>query len=415
MSPVDRQGELFAGYLIEIALGRGGMSEVYRAKNPRLGNLVAIKMLAPELTEDALFRERFIRESQIAASLDHPNVIPIHDAGEENGVPYIAMRYVDGPDLAQLIQRDLLPIEHTVSIVAQVASALDAAHERGLIHRDVKPANVLIDRYVGLDSVPHIYLSDFGIAKHTMSQSGLTSTGQFVGTIDYVAPEQIEGKQVDRRTDVYSLGCVLYECLTGVKPFQRDSNVAVMYAHLLEPPPRPSELRQETPAELDEVVAKAMAKSRDERYATCGELAAAARAPFARARADAPEPTVAAPVVLPTVVAPVVDPIVAAPPLEPTVAAPRSSPPWPLPRSSPPWPLRRSSRPPRSPSHFRRRAPVVSRAGFGQDRPARSCGGVCRGRLSSARSSLALGGVGFAAVAEPDGLDGADRRHRVEP
>src|SRR5215218_2359961 len=236
MSPIDRQGEMFAGYLIEIALGRGGMSEVYRAKNPRLGNLVAIKMLAPELTEDDLFRERFIRESQIAASLDHPNVIPIHDAGEEDGVPYIAMRYVDGPDLGQLIQRGELPIEHTVSIVAQVASALDAAHERALIHRDVKPANVLIDRYVGLDSVPHVYLSDFGIAKHTLSQSGLTSTGQFVGTIDYVAPEQIEGKKVDRRTDVYSLGCVLYECLTGAKPFQRESNVAVMYAHLLEPP-----------------------------------------------------------------------------------------------------------------------------------------------------------------------------------
>ena len=388
MSPVDRQGELFAGYLIEIALGRGGMSEVYRAKNPRLGNLVAIKMLAPELTEDALFRERFIRESQIAASLDHPNVIPIHDAGEEDGVPYIAMRYVDGPDLGQLIQRDLLPIEHTVSIVAQVASALDAAHERGLIHRDVKPANVLIDRYVGLDSVPHIYLSDFGIAKHTMSQSGLTSTGQFVGTIDYVAPEQIEGKQVDRRTDVYSLGCVFYECLTGVKPFQRDSNVAVMYAHLLEPPPRPSELRQETPAELDEVVAKAMAKSRDERYASCGELAAAARAPFARAHAPArPWPLQWSANRGRSIgrtdrgrSAARAD--VAAPPLEPTVAAPRSH------RGR--FGDRADHRGPRATSAASsgRARPVVAKP------PSPVVGGVCRGRLSSAQSSSPWAGLG---------------------
>ena len=238
---------MFAGYLIEVPLGRGGMSEVYRAKNPRLGNLVAIKMLAPELAEDVLFRERFVRESQIAASLDHPNVIPIHDAGEEDGVPYIAMRYVDGPDLGELIQRGQLPVEHCVSIVAQVASALDAAHERGLIHRDVKPANVSSTGTSG-STLSRTSTCPISASPSTpLSQSGLTSTGQFVGTIDYVAPEQIEGKQVDRRTDVYSLGCVLYECLTGAKPFVRETNVAVMYAHLLEPPPRPSELRPGSP------------------------------------------------------------------------------------------------------------------------------------------------------------------------
>ena len=199
-------GETFAGYELEEPIGRGGMSEVYRARNPRLGNLVALKLLAPELNEDDVFRERFVRESQIAASLDHPNVIPIFDAGEADGVPYIAMRYIDGPDLGELIKRGELPLDHIVSIVGQVAGALDAAHERGLIHRDVKPANILIDRYFGLDSAPHVYLSDFGVAKHTLSRSGLTSTGQFVGTIDYVSPEQIEGKPVDSRTDVYSLG-----------------------------------------------------------------------------------------------------------------------------------------------------------------------------------------------------------------
>jgi serine/threonine protein kinase len=267
----------FAGYEIEEQLGRGGMSEVYRARNPRLGNVVALKLLAPELNEDELFRERFVRESQIAASLDHPNVIPIHDAGEHAGVPYIAMRYVDGPNLGELIKRGELPLEHVVSIVGQVASALDAAHERGLIHRDVKPANVLIDRYTGLDSAPHIYLSDFGVAKHTLSRSGLTTTGQFVGTIDYVAPEQIEGKGVDAKTDVYSLGCVFYECLVGKRPFERESNVAVMYAHLLEPPPAPSEKREGLPEGFDAVVATAMAKAPEERYTTCGELASAAR------------------------------------------------------------------------------------------------------------------------------------------
>jgi serine/threonine-protein kinase len=278
---VHSLGDTFAGYEVEDVLGRGGMSEVLRARNPKLGNVVALKLLAPELAEDETFRERFVRESRIAASLDHPNVLPIHDAGEADGVPYIAMRFVDGPNLGELLRRGELPVGHAVSIVGQVASALDAAHERGLIHRDVKPANILIDRYFGPDAAPHVYLADFGVAKHTLSRSGLTTTGEFVGTIDYVAPEQIEGKQVDARTDVYSLGCVFYECLTSRKPYDRDSNVAVMYAHLMEAPPVPSEAREGLPAEVDAVVAKALAKNPEERYATCGELAAAARAALA--------------------------------------------------------------------------------------------------------------------------------------
>jgi serine/threonine-protein kinase len=288
MRAAHRLGETFAGYEIEEVLGRGGMSEVLRARNPKLGNVVALKLLAPDLAEDEVFRERFVRESRIAASLDHPNVLPIHDAGEADGVPYIAMRFVDGPNLGELLRKGELPVQHAVSIVGQVAGALDAAHERGLIHRDVKPANILIDRYSGLDAAPHVYLADFGVAKHTLSRSGLTTTGEFVGTIDYVAPEQIEGKQVDSRTDVYALGCVFYECLTSKKPFDRDSNVAVMYAHLLEPPPAPSEAREGLPAGVDAVVAKALAKSPDERYATCGELAAAARAALADAAVTFP-------------------------------------------------------------------------------------------------------------------------------
>ena len=277
MTAAPQVGTIFAGYRIDALLGRGGMSEVYRAEHPKLGNAVALKILAADLARDELFRERFIRESRMAASLDHPNVIPIMDAGEEDGTPYIAMRYVAGPDLGELLEQGPLSSEHAVSILGQVAGALDAAHDRGLIHRDVKPGNVLIDKYLGQDAAPFVYLSDFGVAKHTLSKSGLTSTGQFVGTIDYVAPEQIEGKPVDRRTDVYSLGCVLYECLSGRKPFDRDSNVAVMYAHLLEPPPTISEVRPDLPRELDGVLATALAKNPEERYASCGQLAAAAR------------------------------------------------------------------------------------------------------------------------------------------
>jgi serine/threonine-protein kinase len=317
MRPVAQVGATFAGYLLEEVIGRGGMSEVYRARNPRLGNAVALKLLDPELAKDKLFRERFARESQIAASLEHPNVISIHDAGEAEGMPYIAMRFVDGGSLAELLARGPLPADKAVAVVAQVAGALDAAHLRGLIHRDVKPANILVDRHQSYDSSPHVYLTDFGVAKHTLSRSGLTSTGQFVGTIDYVAPEQIEGKKIDQRTDVYSLGCVLYECLTGVKPFERESNVAVMYAHLLEAPPAVTATVPDAPAALDAVVAKAMAKNPETRYASCGELAAAARAAIA-----APVPSQED--VSPVPVAPVVP--VDLPPMTAEVAQPLAPP-----------------------------------------------------------------------------------------
>ena len=271
---MPRVGGEFAGYRIESLIGHGGMSIVYRAQHIRLERTVALKLLMPELSADAAFQERFMRESRLAAQLDHPNVIPVYEAGDQDGVFYIAMRYVPGSTLKQLLDSaGALTLQRTTSIVGQVASALHAAHEqKGLVHRDVKPANILVLPSDAEDESDHVYLSDFGIAKQRHA-GALTKTGMFVGTADYAAPEQIEGRELDRRADVYALGCVLYECLTGAPTYQKDSEVALMYAHLLEPPPVPTQARPELPPEIDAVVAKAMAKSRDERYSTTRELA----------------------------------------------------------------------------------------------------------------------------------------------
>ena len=278
MSWVPRIGEEFAGYRLESLLGHGGMSIVYRAEHLALGRTVALKLLAPQLTEDEGFRERFTRESRLAASLDHPNIIPIYEAGERDETFFIAMRFVNGSDLKTRLHRDgPMDLAHTAGIISPVASALHAAHSKGLIHRDVKPANILVAPEEGSDGEDYVYLSDFGIAKQTDSRA-LTKTGVFVGTAEYAAPEQIEGKQLDGRADVYSLGCVLYECLTGARAYERDSEVALMYAHLLEPPPSVTEKRPDLPPEIDEIMQKAMAKSRDSRYESPRALAAALRA-----------------------------------------------------------------------------------------------------------------------------------------
>jgi len=274
VSWVPHIGSEFAGYRLESLLGHGGMSIVYRAEHIQLGRTVALKLLAPELSDEGDFRDRFVEESRLAASLDHPNIIPIHEAGEENGLFFIAMRYVDGPDLRTIIKQEgHLDLAKTTSIIGQVAAALDAAHEKGLVHRDVKPANILVASGHGPEHTDHVYLSDFGVAKHTTSRV-LTKTGLFVGTVDYAAPEQIEGKPLDGRADLYALGCVLYECLTGARAYDRDSEVALMYAHLLEQPPAVTEKRPDLPHEIDQVVAKAMAKSRDDRYASGSEMVA---------------------------------------------------------------------------------------------------------------------------------------------
>jgi serine/threonine protein kinase/streptogramin lyase len=271
-------GTTFAGYEIISVLGRGGMGVVYLAEQSQLGRKVALKLLPPQLAEDERFRERFVRESRLAAALDHPNVVPIHEAGEVDGRLFISMRYVEGTDLRALLrQHGALVPARAGAIVAQVADALETAHERGLVHRDVKPANVLVSRGSGSKGPEHVYLSDFGLTKRSTSDSGLTATGQFVGTIDYAAPEQFEGGQVGAATDVYSLGCVLYECLTGQPPFPRENDAALMRAHLMDHPSPPSSGNPDVPEVLDGVVARAMAKRPRDRYPSAGALADAVR------------------------------------------------------------------------------------------------------------------------------------------
>ena len=267
-----RIGTEIAGYRVESLLGRGGMSVVYLAEHVRLGRRVALKLLAPMLSDDETYRDRFQRESRRAAELDHPNVVPIFDAGEVDGQLFIAMRYIEGCDLKKLIQREgSLGMGRTLFILEQAADGLDAAHERSLIHRDVKPGNILI-----AEPSEQVYLTDFGVVKHTASQ-GLTRTGFFIGTVDYAAPEQIEGLPVDARTDVYALGCVLYECLVGKAPFDRDAEINVMHAHLIDAPPLLTASRPDLPKALNRVLASALAKSKDDRYDTCGQLIEAAR------------------------------------------------------------------------------------------------------------------------------------------
>jgi serine/threonine-protein kinase len=261
-------GETFGEYTIDALLGRGGMGTVYLATHERLGRKVALKLLAPELAHDEAFRARFLRESRLAASLDHPNVIPIYDANEIDGVLYLAMRYVSGPSLQSLVrERGPLSLGETSRIADQVGGALDAAHRAGLVHRDVKPANVLV-----AEPEEHVYLCDFGLAKQTSSPA-TTQAGFFLGTLDYAAPEQIEGREVDARTDVYALGGVLYYCLTGQPPYVRDSDVALLQAHLNDPTPVPSSIRADVPRAVDAVVAKAMAKAPADRHQTAGQLA----------------------------------------------------------------------------------------------------------------------------------------------
>jgi serine/threonine protein kinase len=289
MATAPRIGTVFAGYRIESLLGRGGMSVVYRAENPRLGNVIALKLLAPELAEDESFRERFVRESRTAASISHPHIIPIYDAGDADGILYIAMRYVDGPDL-KARARDGLELTQVVRIGTQIASALDAAHDRGLIHRDVKPANILLERCPGQDD--HAYLADFGLTKNVESHTGITGSGHFVGTIDYMAPEQIEGREVDSRVDVYALGCVLFECLAGEPPYRRESDVAVLWAHMRDDPPSLSESRPDLPYAADAILAQALSKSPADRPESCGELADGLRAALGEPAGTIPARTV---------------------------------------------------------------------------------------------------------------------------
>src|SRR5215471_1980778 len=259
-----RIGTELLGYRIEALVGRGGMGVVYRAYDGRLKRNVALKLLAPELARDERFRERFLAESELAASLDHPNVIPIYEAGEAEGVLFVAMRYVDGKDLKTLLREEggFAPAR-ALAIVGQVADALDVAHEHGLVHRDVKPSNVL------LDPREHAYLADFGLSRRLGEDVSALGSGLSLGTPAYVAPEQIAGGEVQGRADQYSLGCLLVECLTGQPPFPRGSEAAVLFAHLEEEPP--------VLEGLEAVLRRALAKEADERYGSCRELVEDAR------------------------------------------------------------------------------------------------------------------------------------------
>jgi serine/threonine-protein kinase len=319
--PDPRIGTTIGPYRIERVLGRGGMGVVYLAEHLHLERPVALKVLSDHLAHDDAFRERFVRESRMAARLRHPNIIPIYDAGEQDGVLFIAMQYVDGDDLAADLARGPLAPESALAILEPIASALDKAHASGIVHRDVKPANIMLGRETGADR--EIYLTDFGLVREIDRRSRLTRTGTFVGTLDYAAPEMFQNTGVDGKVDQYSLACVLYECCTGDVPFPRESEGALIAAHLADSPPPATTVRGDLPAELDAVIARGMAKAPEERYPTCSDLMRDAREALGAGAA-----TPATPGRAPTVVAPPPPPLHGAP-QGPAVPAASDAPPPP--------------------------------------------------------------------------------------
>ena len=263
------RGTIIAGYRVDGVLGEGGMGTVYRATQLSLNRVVALKLLAAELSGDPGFRARFEREGQLQAGLDHQNIVTVYEAGQTDHGLFLAMRVIDGPTLKDLILRDELDPRRALRILAQVAQALDEAHAAGLIHRDIKPQNILIGKR------DHTYLADFGLIK-APDDAGLTGTGQFLGTIDYVAPEQIQGDPATAASDCYALCAVLFECLTGQVPFPRENEAATLHAHVLAPPPQATELRPDLPPGIDAVIAAGMAKAPEQRPASASELIRAA-------------------------------------------------------------------------------------------------------------------------------------------
>jgi len=294
-------GSLLAGYRLESRVGAGGMAVVFRARDDRLNRLVALKILAPALASDSAFRARFIAESRAAAAVDDPHIIPVYEAGEADGVLFIAMRFVQGGDLYQVLTREgALPPDRVAGFISPVASALDAAHRAGLVHRDVKPANILVDARE--DRPDHVYLSDFGVSK-AIASAGLTGPGNFVGTPDYSAPEQIQGRDVDGRTDQYALACVAFQLLTGTLPFGSDEDTPALLAHLSTPPPSLVARMPDLPGAVDQVVARAMAKAPEQRYASCLNFADALRGALGLAPYD-PQGSTAAPITPPPATSP---------------------------------------------------------------------------------------------------------------
>ena len=269
LGPDSRVGE----YVIEAEIGRGGMGVVYRARQERLDRLVALKVIAPNMAQDVTFRGRFDRESRLAAAIEHPNAVPLYEAGEADGVVFIAMRLIDGTDLKALLRKDnWLEAERASNLIDQTAGALDAAHELGLVHRDVKPGNVLIGQAGNREWA---YLTDFGLTKSMLAATELTESGKWMGTADYASPEQIEGLRVDGRSDIYSLAATAYELLTGAPPFDSPSLHGLMTAHMHHEPPSASARNRALPAGVDAVLARAIAKEPGRRHPTAGEFAAA--------------------------------------------------------------------------------------------------------------------------------------------
>ena len=276
-------GSLIGNYQIEALLGQGGMGVVYEAIQLSLHRRVALKVITPELSSNDRFQERFRREARSQAALDHPNVVTVHDFGDADGQLYISMQLIKGPSLKDLVARGEVDLNRVVRVLRPIADALDTAHDAGMIHRDFKPQNILIG------SRDHAYLADFGLTQ-ALGQPGLTRTGQFVGTLDYIAPEQIHGRPATRRSDVYAFGAVLFECLTGRVPYERESDAAILFAHVSEPPPRPSEVRADVPSAVDEVLEHAMAKDPEQRMDSASAVIDALEAAIAQGTHLPPPP-----------------------------------------------------------------------------------------------------------------------------
>lgn len=292
-------GSEMAGFRIEALLGRGGMASVYLAHDLRLGRKVALKVLSPELAASPQFQRRFHRESRLLASLDHPNIVPVYQAGEAGGLLYIAMRYIEGSDVSALLDRHgRMESAVALPILTQVAAGLQAAHEAGLVHRDVKPDNVLVTGSSSGAGAGRVYLTDFGLTKHLSSLSNLTAVGNVMGTMQYLAPEQISGRPVDARADIYALGGLAFRCLTGLPPFDREDHAALLWAHLSEAPTPASECCPDLPEAVDDVIWTAMAKQPQDRFSSAAEFAEALTAALHTAPASAtdvasPGPSVA--------------------------------------------------------------------------------------------------------------------------
>jgi len=284
-------GREVAGYAIESVLGRGAMGVVYLARQRSPDRRVALKLINPAFADDDAFRRRFLRESTAAAAIDHPHILPVYATGEADGLLYIAMRFVEGRDLRAILRAsEAMDPDRVGTIAGQLAGALDAAHARGLVHRDVKPGNILVVHDATADDTDHCYLTDFGVSTWMTSSAGtLTSTGQMVGSVNYAAPEQIEGRRVDGRADQYSLGCVVYECLTGRAPFSGRTTAGTLHAHLHEEPLPPTSLRPVLSPAVDAVVRRALQKRAEDRYGSCRAFALDLRSALA---GEPVEPTI---------------------------------------------------------------------------------------------------------------------------